>query len=157
MIGEVVAMATAWELRTGLDQHAEEVVTDQLVAYNKRQSSLVRQRFEPDNLRARPLAVYAYQDGRLIGGCTGSTEDLWRWLTIDLMWVDDAARGRGLGSELLRAAEADALRRGCRWAKLNTWDFQAPEFYERCGYQEYGREVDYPPGHTNFLFRKDLA
>ena len=34
---------------------------------------------------------------------------------------------------------------------------QAPGFYERLGYVEYGREVDYPPGHVNYLMRKDLA
>lgn len=82
--------------------------------------------------------------------------DLWKWFTVDTMWVEEGLRGRGLGAGLLAAAEEQARRRGCRWSKLNTWDFQAPDFYLRCGYQEYGRELDYPPGHTNFLLRKDL-
>ena len=150
-------METGWVLRVGPDEQAEDVVTEGLVEHNKRRSPIVQERFEPQHLPSRPLAVYAYRGDRLVGGCTGSTEDLWQWFTVDTMWVEDGLRGKGLGRELLAAAEEEARRRGCRWAKLNTWDFQAPAFYERCGYREYGREVDYPPGHTNFLLRKDLV
>lgn len=71
-----------------------------------------------------------------------------------MMWVDEGVHRHGLGRVLLAALEAEAHRRGCHFSKLNTWDFQAPAFYESCGYVEYGREVDYPPGH--FLMRKNL-
>jgi GNAT superfamily N-acetyltransferase len=72
------------------------------------------------------------------------------------MWVRARDRGKGLGRQLLAAVEEQARERGCRWAKLNTWEFQAPGFYARCGYVVYGRETDYPPGHVNHLMRKDL-
>jgi hypothetical protein len=64
--------------------------------------------------------------------------------------------GHGPRSTALCEVEEQARERGCRWAKLNTWEFQAPEFYAQCGYDIYGRETDYPPGHTNHLMRKDL-
>ena len=150
-------MANECDVRVGVDEQAEDFVSSRLVEYNKERSQMVRERFNPENLRSRPLAVYAYQGDRLVGGCTGSTVDLWEWFTVDTMWVEEDLRGRGLGAELLAVAEEQALRRGCRWSRLNTWDFQAPGFYQRCGYTEYGREVDYPPGHTNFLLRKDLG
>ena len=150
-------MSDDWDLREGTDEAAHDVVTDRLVAYNKARSAIVRQRFEPENLRSRPLAVYAYAADRLVGGATGATEDVWQWLTVGVMWVDEELRGRGLGRALLSQLEDQARRRGCRWAKLNTFDFQAPDFYRGCGYVEYGREVDYPPGHINVLMRKDLA
>ena len=149
-------MNNQWDLRVGVDEHAENVITSGLVDYNKNRSDIVRERFKPENLPPRPLAVYAYDGDRLVGGCSGSTVDLWKWLTIDTMWVDGGFRSRGLGKALLSAAEEEARGRGCRWSKLNTWDFQAPAFYERSGYIEYGREVDYPPGHTNFLMSKHL-
>jgi len=147
---------TTWDLRKTSDESAEEIIRDRLIGYNKDHSEIVRDRFRPENLPSRPLAVYAYDGDELVGGACGRTVDVWRWLTVDLLWVDDDLRGHGLGRALLGRLEDEARLRGCHWSKLNTWDFQAPDFYTRCGYVEYGREVDYPPGHTNFLLRKDL-
>lgn len=147
----------SWRIELEPDQAREHETTERLVEHNKAASEAIRERFEPDNLPSRPVAAYAVDEaGELLGGCVGNTVDLWRWLTIDLMWVSPDHRGEGLGRELLDAVEAQARERGCRWSKLNTWEFQAPEFYERCGYVVYGRETDFPPGHTNHLMRKDL-
>ena len=147
-----------WRIRTQADETLEDGVRDNLVAHNVAVSDAVRRRFEPENLASRPVQAFAVaDDGSLVGGCTGHTEDLWHWLTIDLMWVDPAARGTGLGRALLASVEDEARARGCRWSKLNTWEFQAPEFYERCGYVTYGREVDLPPGHVCLLYTSDAA
>lgn len=146
-----------WRIELGPDEGREETVTDGLVAHNLEASAAIRERFEPVNLPARPVAAYAVDDdGELVGGCVGSTVDVWQWLTIDTMWVHTDHRGQGLGRLLLAAVEQQARERGCRWAKLNTWEFQAPDFYARCGYETYGREADHPPGHTNHLMRKNL-
>jgi GNAT superfamily N-acetyltransferase len=147
----------AWRLEVGRDAAREDFVTTRLVEYNKQHSAAVRDRFEPENLKSRPVAAYAVDTGgEVMGGCIGRTEDIWQWLTVDTMWVSERLRGQGIGRALLDAVEAEARSRGCRWSKLNTFDFQAPGFYERCGYTEYGREDDYPPGHVNHLMRKDL-
>lgn len=146
-----------WRIERGPDEGREDQITTRLVEHNQEASAAVRRRFEPENLRSRPVAAYAVDDGgELVGGCSGSTVDVWHWLTVDVMWVRPSHRGEGLGRGLLAAVEEQARERGCRWAKLNTWDFQAPEFYARSGYHVYGRETDYPPGHTNYLMRKDL-
>lgn len=150
-------VTSRWNLQIGSDARLHDLITSRLVEYNKRQAQIVRHRFEPENLSPTPLAVYAHVGDRLVGGATASSVDVWKWLTIDIMWVDEAERGSGLGEAMLAALEDEGRRRGCLWSKVNTWDFQAPGFYERCGYVEYGREVDYPPGHTNFLMRKDLV
>lgn len=143
-------------IEVGPDESREEIVTERLVAFNQAASDLVRQRFEPEHLRPVPLAAYALEGECLVGGCAASMVPLWHWLDIDLMWVDPEHRGTGLARRLLASVEDEARAAGCRWAKLNTFDFQAPWFYEACGYVEYGREVDFPPGHTNILMRKDL-
>lgn len=141
---------------TGERADLEETLTDRLVEFNIAASEAVRERFEPANLPSHRLAAWALDGDRLLGGCVGRSEDVWHWLTVDTMWVDDALRGTGLGRALLASVEDQARARGCRWAKVNTWDFQAPVFYESCGYEVYAREVDYPPGHVNHLMRKDL-
>ncbi len=103
-----------------------------------------------------PLVVSARDDaGRIVGGLVGLTG--WNWLHVDLLWVDDEHRGAGVGSEILRAAEREAASRGVRHVDLDTFDFQAKPFYERKGYSVFGVLEDYPPGHTRYFMRKDLA
>jgi GNAT superfamily N-acetyltransferase len=145
-----------WTLDTGEHAGREDALTERLVGHNLAASPIVRKRFEAEHLRSRPVAAYALEGGRLVGGCVGRTEDLWRWLTVDTMWVDPVRRGAGIGRALLASVEEQARGRGCSWSKLNTFDFQAPGFYAECGYVEYGREEDYPPGHVNHLMRRDL-
>lgn len=94
-------------------------------------------------------------DGALVGGLTGETG--WKWLFVDLLWIAETHRGRGLGARLLRSAEAEAVRRGALHVYLDTFDFQARPFYERQGYELFGTLEDYPPGHCRFFLRKDLT
>jgi GNAT superfamily N-acetyltransferase len=103
-----------------------------------------------------PLAVLLRDArGRLIGGLTGHT--LFGWLVVELLWVDPAARGAGLGQRLLAAAEEEAVRRGCHDARVNTYSFQAPGFYERCGYARAATLQDCPRGHQRHSYVKALA
>jgi GNAT superfamily N-acetyltransferase len=102
------------------------------------------------------IALAARDDaGRLAGGLYGLTA--WRWLFVDLLWVDAPFRRQGLGRRLLQAAEATARDRGCMSAYLDTFDFQARPFYEREGYVVYGTQLDYPPGHQRFYLAKVLT
>jgi GNAT superfamily N-acetyltransferase len=101
------------------------------------------------NLRALTSA------GELIGGLTG-----WTWGGcgyVDVLWVADGHRGRGVGSRLLGMAEQAALERGAGVMVLSTHSFQAPAFYAQRGYAEVGRTEGYPAGHAQVHLRKDLA
>lgn len=101
-----------------------------------------------------PLSVTARAGGDLLGGLIGETGR--GWLTIDLLWVDGACRRKGLGSTLLLAAESEARRRGCRHARLWTFDFQARPFYERHGFVRVFELDGYPNGHRSLLMRKAI-
>ncbi|WP_431859009.1 GNAT family N-acetyltransferase [Azospirillum sp.] len=93
-------------------------------------------------------------EGALAGGLTGLTQ--WQWLYVDYLWVDERWRGSGLGARLMRAAEQEAAKRGCRWSRLYTYDFQAPGFYAKLGYEQWGVLEDFPPGHRQIWLRKAL-
>ncbi|HUF50240.1 MAG TPA: GNAT family N-acetyltransferase [Longimicrobiales bacterium] len=121
-------------------------VLEKLRAFN-------RQRAEPPDFQTLSLAVR--DDEELVGGLVGETG--WKWLFVDLLWIAETHRGRGLGARLLRTAEGEAIRRGVRRAYLDTFDFQARPFYERQGYEVFGTLDDYPPGHSRFFLRKDLV
>jgi GNAT superfamily N-acetyltransferase len=105
---------------------------------------------------ATPLGVLLRApDGRLVGALTGHTR--WGWLSIELLWVEAAARRGGHGRRLLAAAEQEAQRRGCRHVRVDTYSFQAPDFYERCGYRLVATLADFPHGHQRHLYAKALA
>lgn len=70
--------------------------------------------------------------------------------------MPDPLRGRGHGAHVLALAEAEAIRRGCAMAVLFTMAVQAPGFYEKCGYAEFGRVASTPPGNARIFMRKEL-
>jgi GNAT superfamily N-acetyltransferase len=94
-------------------------------------------------------------DGSLIGGLYGAT--MWRWLMIDGLWVAAEHRGKGQGRQLLEAAEALAVERGCTGSWLGTFDFQARGFYEAHGYEIFAELPGFPPGRTHYHLRKSFG
>jgi ribosomal protein S18 acetylase RimI-like enzyme len=106
--------------------------------------------------REVPLHVWALDPvGDLAGGLVGHT---WTtWLHVTYLWVDAAHRGAGLGSRLLAEAERIATDRGCTASRLETWDFQAPDFYRKQGYEVVCVIPDYPPGITEYTLTKRLG
>lgn len=93
-------------------------------------------------------------DTHLIGGVLASI--VWDWLAIDALWVENEFRGRGYGRRLLAKAEEIARSRGCTHSRLDTFDFQARDFYERIGYAVYAQLDGFPPGHVQFHMTKQI-
>ena len=105
--------------------------------------------------RPRPLAVLLHDPGgRLVGWLIGRS--FWGWLMIELLWVDGAVRGAGHGRRLMASAEAKGRRRGCHHARADTYSFQAPGFYEKCGYGRIGTMDDCPLGHRRYVYARAL-
>lgn len=75
--------------------------------------------------------------GKLLGGIRAFT--FLHWLQVEVLFVNEAARGQGLGSRLLVEAEAQARALGAHHAYLNTFEWQAPGFYLKHGYTEQSR------------------
>ncbi|PBJ03730.1 Acetyltransferase (GNAT) family protein [Pseudomonas ogarae] len=95
------------------------------------------------------------EQGDIVGGLYGRV--FFRWLYIELLVVPEQARGQGTGSTLMQMAEELAREKNCVGIWLDTFDFQAPEFYRRQGFTECGQIDDYPPGHQRFFFQKRLT
>lgn len=148
-------MDETYAIEVGVDDSRREAVTDGLIGYNDSHSdALAAARRAPDWGRT-PIEAYAVEDGQVIGGITGHT--VWNWLKIDILWIDERHRGRGVGSRLLETLEAEAIQRGCTRAKLSTFSFQAPRFYPKHGYDVAGLIEGHPPGANDYTFVKDLT
>ena len=102
-----------------------------------------------------PLWIVGRDDaGSVQAGLRGVTE--FDWLFVVWLWVGEGYRRQGVGSRLLSEAEAIARERQCSYCYLDTFSFQAPEFYKRRGYQEFGRLEAFPPGHARIWLSKTL-
>ena len=80
----------------------------------------------------------------------------WNWMEIDILWVEDDHRGEGFGRRLLEEAERIAKAKDCSFIKLNTFSFQAPEFYKKYGYYEMAVIDNAPKGNKHYYYKKDL-
>ena len=80
----------------------------------------------------------------------------WKWLSVDLLWVDESLRGRGYGSAILDRAEQVAREAGCVAVKLDTYEFQARPFYEKRGYVVFGVLEGYPSDTRTYYLQKAL-
>lgn len=79
------------------------------------------------------------------------------WMFVDLLAVQPEAQGRCIGAQLLQQAEDAARARGLAGVWLDTFSFQAPAFYRKHGYREFGQLSDESKGITRHFFAKSLA
>jgi GNAT superfamily N-acetyltransferase len=129
-----------------LDEPAWEVIGGGITDYNTQQAG--------DDHGKNLCFVLQNQQGDILGGLIGMT--YWNWLYINLMWIQEDLRGRGFGKQLMDLAEEEGRKRGAQHAYLDTFTFQAPEFYKKLGYREFGKLEDFPPGHTRYFLTKDI-
>lgn len=146
-----------FRLETEVDRERGQLLRSLLRGSNTAASPVLRALRGTPEEREAPLHVWAVDSaGGMAGGLAGHT---WgTWLHVALLWVDERHRGAGLGSRLLAEAERAAREeRGCRNSRLETWDFQAPAFYQRHGYEIVCTIPDYPPGVTEYTLTKRLG
>jgi ribosomal protein S18 acetylase RimI-like enzyme len=91
---------------------------------------------------------------KIVGGITATL--FWGHCHIDFLWVDESCRGNGYGRDLLMEMEASAIEKGCILMVLDTFSFQAPDFYKKQGYEVFGVLEDFPKGSRQYYLQKRL-
>ncbi|MGW3668588.1 GNAT family N-acetyltransferase [Streptomyces sp. NPDC005141] len=145
-----------FRIESGDDKDRRDLLRRRLLDTNTAASPVLRALRGTPGEREHPLHLWALDEaGELAGGLAGHT---WTtWLHVTYLWVDDRHRGTGLGSRLLSQAERLAREeRGCLGSRLETWDFQAPDFYRKQGYEVVCVIPDYPPGITEYTLTKQI-
>lgn len=104
----------------------------------------------------RPLAAFVRDEhGTILGGVLART---WgECCEVMQLWVDEAHRRRGHGRSLMRAVETESRNRGCTRIHLDTFSFQAPDFYAALGYAVVGEFTGFPDGVRRFFLERELA
>ena len=116
-------------------------------------------KFNENNLghiEIKRLGVFLKDDnGNIVGGVQPIC--FAKWVYITHLWISEQHRGKGFGKRLLLEAETKAKELGCEFAMLDTFSFQAPEFYEKYGYQMISK-IDNNPidGVTKYYYKKNI-
>lgn len=76
-------------------------------------------------------------NGKTEGGLIGYTGR--SWLCVEMLFVPEHYRGRGMAGKLLQMAEDEAKARGCKGAYIDSINPAALKAYERQGYKPFGR------------------
>ena len=151
-------MTNPWTITSANDTSAAgcERVNDWLREHNWSANPDFMTRIHEPEHEARPLVLLANDESGTVGGLFAQTQ--LSWLRISIMAVHPDRRGQGIGEALLREAERQAILRGCKYAHVDTMEYQAPGFYERHGYQLEARFPDWDShGHAKFHFIKHLV
>lgn len=88
------------------------------------------------------FSIALYDDNNYIGGITAN-----KWMNtthISLLAINKLYRGQGFGTLLLEKAENFALKSDSKLITIHTQDYQAKTFYEKYGYQVFGKLQDTP-------------
>lgn len=131
---------------------------------DRKDSELIRQKVIEHNMNMLPDEVktpvehmnFVLRDeaGTIQGGLTATV--FWGHLHVDFLWVDESLRGQGQGSALIEQMEQAAKEKSCRLITLDTFSFQAPDFYKRNGYEVFGVLEDHPKGFSQYFLQKRL-
>lgn len=127
------------------DEKLDNEIVDKTRSYNAD--------FTPDDYK--PFSVYLTDDdGQLTGGMTAFLS--WNYLEIKYLWVDADHRNEGHATHIMQAGEMAARENDCEYALVDTFEFQALEFYRKQGYQIIAECDGYLGKYKRYFLQKKL-
>ena len=128
------------------ESQKSQIIGDLIRSYNRSKREVAE---------SEPLNLYVEDEhGEIMAGLVAET--FGNWLEIEYLFVKEDLRGQGVGSQLLQRAESEAKKRNCRFAFVNTYQFQAPAFYQKQGYKGVFTLKDYPYTGQRHYYQKNL-
>ncbi len=114
-------------------------------------------RFEAPSTQSKEPVKYnlVIKDSRgdVVGGVITT---IYRYsMYVETLWIDEKYRKCGYGAQLMKRAEETARAHGCTMMQLDTFNYQAPEFYKKLGFVQYG-VLEYKEGFVRYYLMKEL-
>ena len=92
--------------------------------------------------------------GTIIGGCGG--DNMYGCLYVGQLWITEQLRGKGFGTKLMQSAEILAKNSGCNFMAVNTFDWEALDFYKKLGFYVEFERKGFDKNSIFYFLRKDL-
>jgi GNAT superfamily N-acetyltransferase len=131
-------VAFTWSISEDASTQDLAVVAEGVFAYGRAQAR---------DSDAKPISCLVREGTRIVAGGSGRTE--YGRLYVGYLWVTEALRGNGIGSRVLLELEAEAAKRGCRDALIETLEESVAQLYARLGYEQ----VAYIPSYVGSFNR----
>ncbi len=129
-------------------EEESELIVEKIVEYNLSKVPIIQ---ESSFIWINRVIVDTYGD--IIAGIN-SKMYCWNCLYIDVLWVKEEYRKEGFGSKILNEIEKVAKDKGCYLIHLDTFDFQAKDFYIKHGYDIFGILDECPQRHKRYFMKK---
>ena len=130
----------------------------QLLHSSEEIKDYIHQRLQTYNIpymnEYRDFSYHIEDAGSIIAGIVA--ESVSDTIEIHYLYVEEAHRNKGLGRLLLSTLEENGRKSGMKRILLNTYSFQAPEFYNKCGYKELFEINPCFGPHSQFYYVKTL-
>lgn len=99
-------------------------------------------------------SFYTEEDGKIAAGIVASA--VFDTVEIDYLCVAEGCRGHGYGEQLLNKVEKEAAAKQIKRIILNTYSFQAPNFYKKLGYKQLFKITPAFKDYDQYYFIKEL-
>lgn len=130
------------------NEEESELIVDKIVEYNLSKVPIIQ---ESSFIWINRVIIDT--DGNIIAGIN-SKMYCWNCLYIDVLWVKEEYRKSGIGSKILNEIEKVSKDKGCYLIHLDTFDFQAKDFYIKHGYDIFGILDECPQRHKRYFMKK---
>ncbi|EPY2272951.1 GNAT family N-acetyltransferase [Clostridium sporogenes] len=137
-------------IRESSSEQEADLIVDRIVEYNL---SKVPGKQEVPLLCIN--RVIENTNGEIIAGIL-SKMYCWNCIYIDVLWVKEEYRKDGLGTKLLKELKKIAKEKDCHLIHLDTFDFQAKDFYIKHGYEIFGILDQCPENHKRYFMKKNI-
>ncbi len=101
-----------------------------------------------------PIAFIAQEENQLVGAIV--VRPYWGALHFKNLWVSEKKKGRGIGKQLMKKALDFGEKQGYLFAFVETFSFQASEFYQKFGFQIEFTRKGFSHGVSILYLRKDF-
>lgn len=140
------------EIKIDSNHDIDNIVKFNLFKYNQENCEYVRNNSSYAHNNHKYLNVGLFDGEKCVGGAIG--EICFDWYYLSDFWIDENYRGQGYGIRIIKKIEEIARQNNALGVRIDSWDFQAPEFYKKLGYKEWGRFIDCPPGTIHYYMYK---
>ncbi|MGE3319480.1 MAG: GNAT family N-acetyltransferase [Candidatus Berkiella sp.] len=104
--------------------------------------------------KATHFSIFAKNNSQVVGGAL-----VWEHsdaLYIDVLWLHKNYRKKGIGTKIISMIDTVAIDKGISKIFVDTYEFQAQEFYQKHGFNGIGTIPGYLLGCDRVFMRKDI-